>query len=153
MVLQSLLSLSVACATPDAAAPAPHAITDAGPQPAAADTRAAQDVSRTAHAGELEPAHEGDAGPPADELCDGSEQIRLTFVHLDAIAVITRQTFFYPYGLRFLALDGRCRYYVHAYLTQDYRRGYVTGTLSHADGEQLAGPTLRRVRHTPNRLH
>lgn len=106
---------------------------DAGLQLEAADGRKQTDACATDDAGDQAP----DSGAPAVELCDGSEHIRLTFVHLDEIAAITRQ-FFFVYGKSFLAIDGRCRFYV----LDDYRRGNVTGTLSHADGEQL-GRDLR----------
>ncbi|HKU41906.1 MAG TPA: hypothetical protein VJR89_27300 [Polyangiales bacterium] len=76
---------------------------------------------------------EDDAGSAPATLCDGSQALRLAYYSSGGFVA---QTFGFtnPYGLAFLAVDGKCRYFVEDY----YMHGIISGTLTPTEAEQLS---------------
>jgi hypothetical protein len=75
-----------------------------------------------------------DAGTVSTEpLCDGSSAMRLTF---ESGGGFVDQLYFFtnPHGHAFLAIDGKCQFYVG----QNYMRGIATGTLTEAEAAELS---------------
>lgn len=74
-----------------------------------------------------------DGGMPQDEICDGSDDIRLGLTSGGGWVQHTYQ-FTNPHGNWFLFVDGKCRYYASA----DYMNGITTGTITPEQAGQLA---------------
>jgi hypothetical protein len=72
-------------------------------------------------------------GEAAPELCDGSDDIRFGFT-LSGGFVPSSYMFTNPYGIRFAAIDGRCRFYA----SRNYMEGTFSGTLTPDEAAQLA---------------
>jgi hypothetical protein len=66
------------------------------------------------------------------ELCDGSDEIRLTF-HSFGGGFATAYRHANPYGFQFLLVDGQCHYYASV----GWMSGIVSGRLSRAQADDL----------------
>jgi hypothetical protein len=66
-------------------------------------------------------------------LCDGSDSIQLLYHVKGGGAVPLTTEFTNPTGWELLAIDGKCHYYA----SNNYLRGYVTGTLTDGEAQQL----------------
>ena len=65
-------------------------------------------------------------------ICNGSDEVRLRVI-VEGGFVWSAYKFTNPYGLKFIVVDGKCRYYA----SSDFMAGIVTGTLSAAEADQL----------------
>jgi hypothetical protein len=77
---------------------------------------------------------EEDAGVAHDPMCDGSDAMRLAYTSESGGLVAPAFGFTNPHGHAFIAIDGKCRYYVG----RNYMHGVISGTLTSSDAAQLA---------------
>jgi hypothetical protein len=80
--------------------------------------------------------HDADGGSPADpdRLCDGELEIRLLYTAGGGGLVEDTFHFTNPFGFFFLAIDGKCRYYLNSHADC----GIVAGVLETSDEQQLS---------------